>query len=264
MFDTIYPWIFCAAAFACAFIALVWGDGRHAAGAGLLALSICTTIVVQDLFPLKESGIGYLALDAVMLSGFLVLGRHSLRWPKLIALTYAGTMCVELAALAGGVSGYPYAFALNTLTAAALLACIVAALPKSIGAARDVIRIKLFYLFGGSIWRAPLRGVTKFEGRRMEKTGSGGAFDRNAEINAHVGDQVRRARILCGLSRETLADAIGVSVPQLQKYETGKTRISARTLYDLSRLLRQNVNFFFEGLDDVVGADVEAICERSS
>ena len=76
--------------------------------------------------------------------------------------------------------------------------------------------------------------------------------ERRATIDAHVGERVRQARILKGLSREQLATEIGVSVPQLQKYEAGVTRISARTLYELTRILDQDVSFFFSGMEQSI------------
>ena len=45
-----------------------------------------------------------------------------------------------------------------------------------------------------------------------------------------------------------LADAIGVSFQQVQKYEEGINRISAGALYQLAMTLEVPVQYFFEGL----------------
>ena len=39
------------------------------------------------------------------------------------------------------------------------------------------------------------------------------------EIDVHVGQRVRQRRVLCGLSQKELANAIGLTFQQLQKYE---------------------------------------------
>lgn len=58
-----------------------------------------------------------------------------------------------------------------------------------------------------------------------------------------------------GLNREDLADFLGVTVPQVQKYETGGSRLSASALFAVARFLETDVKFFYEGVDvDVPGA----------
>ena len=46
-----------------------------------------------------------------------------------------------------------------------------------------------------------------------------------------------------------MADAIGITFQQVQKYEKGTNRISAGTLHELSRLFDAPVQFFFNGMD---------------
>jgi transcriptional regulator with XRE-family HTH domain len=45
-----------------------------------------------------------------------------------------------------------------------------------------------------------------------------------------------------------VADALGVTFQQFQKYERAINRISAGTLYQLSLTLEVPVQYFFEGL----------------
>ena len=66
-------------------------------------------------------------------------------------------------------------------------------------------------------------------------------------IDKHVGQRVRERRLQAGLSQLALAGQLGVSFQQLQKYETGRNRISASTLYRLAQLLGVGPAYFFEG-----------------
>ena len=66
------------------------------------------------------------------------------------------------------------------------------------------------------------------------------------EIDIHVGLRVRQRRVLCGLSQTALANLIGVTFQQLQKYERGMNRISASKLWQLSQVLDVPVQWFFK------------------
>jgi transcriptional regulator with XRE-family HTH domain len=68
-------------------------------------------------------------------------------------------------------------------------------------------------------------------------------------IDVHVGKQLRVRRSLLGLSQEKLADSIGLTFQQIQKYERGINRISAGRLYKFSKILAVPVEFFYTGLD---------------
>jgi transcriptional regulator with XRE-family HTH domain len=65
-------------------------------------------------------------------------------------------------------------------------------------------------------------------------------------VDIHVGQRLRVRRSLLGLSQEKLADAIGITFQQIQKYERGMNRISAGRLYQLSKTLEVPVSYFFE------------------
>ena len=72
-------------------------------------------------------------------------------------------------------------------------------------------------------------------------------------IDVHVGLQVRLRRRALGLSQHELADAIGLTFQQVQKYERGANRISASKLYEIARALRAPIDWFFSGLEDPAG-----------
>ncbi len=70
-------------------------------------------------------------------------------------------------------------------------------------------------------------------------------------IDKHVGQQLRNRRSLIGLSQEKLADAVGVTFQQVQKYEKGTNRVSASRLFSFSKILDVSIDYFYEGLDDI-------------
>jgi transcriptional regulator with XRE-family HTH domain len=71
-------------------------------------------------------------------------------------------------------------------------------------------------------------------------------------VDVHVGGRVRMRRTLLGLSQEALAESLGLTFQQVQKYERGANRVSSSRLFDLCRILKVPVAFFF----DEMGGDV--------
>jgi transcriptional regulator with XRE-family HTH domain len=69
-------------------------------------------------------------------------------------------------------------------------------------------------------------------------------------IDVHVGLQVRLRRKELKISQEKLAETLGLTFQQVQKYERGANRISASKLYEIARSLRVSISWFFEGLSD--------------
>jgi transcriptional regulator with XRE-family HTH domain len=68
-------------------------------------------------------------------------------------------------------------------------------------------------------------------------------------IDVFVGQRLREARILAGVSQEELGDAIGVSFQAVQKYEHGENRLSASRLFQAAQFLGRPVSFFFNDLE---------------
>jgi len=73
-------------------------------------------------------------------------------------------------------------------------------------------------------------------------------------IDVHVGGRVRLRRTLLGMSQEKLAEAIGLTFQQVQKYERGANRIGSSRLFDLARILDVPVSYFFEDMSATVAA----------
>lgn len=72
-------------------------------------------------------------------------------------------------------------------------------------------------------------------------------------VDLHVGMRIRMRRKMLGVSQEALADELGLTFQQVQKYERGANRVSASKLYDTARALSTTVAWFFEGLADTAG-----------
>lgn len=69
-------------------------------------------------------------------------------------------------------------------------------------------------------------------------------------IDRLVGSRVRLFRTARGLSQSRLADDLGITFQQVQKYEKGTNRISASRLFEISRLLGVDVPELYFGADD--------------
>ena len=66
-------------------------------------------------------------------------------------------------------------------------------------------------------------------------------------IDKHVGSRVRMRRKMLAMSQTQLADALGHTFQQVQKYEKGTNRMGASRLQQMSDILQVPVEFFFEG-----------------
>lgn len=83
-------------------------------------------------------------------------------------------------------------------------------------------------------------------------------------VDIHVGSRVRLCRTLKGLSQQKLAQALGLTFQQVQKYERGANRIGASRLFELSQILEVPPSFFFEGapmMDGRTASDVTGLSE---
>ncbi len=77
-------------------------------------------------------------------------------------------------------------------------------------------------------------------------------------IDVHVGARLRQRRTLLGMNQTKVADALGLTFQQVQKYERGATRIGASRLFALSRVLDVPVEYFFDDMPAAVAASSPA------
>jgi transcriptional regulator with XRE-family HTH domain len=59
-------------------------------------------------------------------------------------------------------------------------------------------------------------------------------------VDTYVGSRIRTERKRLGLSQSAVAQAVGVTFQQLQKYEKGSNRVSASMLVELASVLSIN------------------------
>lgn len=65
-------------------------------------------------------------------------------------------------------------------------------------------------------------------------------------IDVKVGEKLRFLRVLKGLSQGKLAEKVGITFQQIQKYEKGVNRIAPSRLDAISRALDVNIMDFFD------------------
>jgi transcriptional regulator with XRE-family HTH domain len=65
------------------------------------------------------------------------------------------------------------------------------------------------------------------------------------KIDEFIGEKVRNTRILLGITQSQLANKIGITFQQLQKYENGINRISAATISTLCNIFNTDIVDFF-------------------
>jgi transcriptional regulator with XRE-family HTH domain len=67
-------------------------------------------------------------------------------------------------------------------------------------------------------------------------------------VDRHVGLRIRMRRKELNISQERLAEALGLTFQQVQKYERAANRVSASKLFEIARALNASVAYFYEGL----------------
>lgn len=68
------------------------------------------------------------------------------------------------------------------------------------------------------------------------------------DVDRHIGERLRQRRLERDMSQEILAERLGITFQQVQKYERGVNRISASRLFDIATVLELPIADFFEGL----------------
>lgn len=79
---------------------------------------------------------------------------------------------------------------------------------------------------------------------------------RQDPIDAHVGRRVQLARKAAGFSQTELAEQLGLSFQQVQKYEKGANRIGAGRLLRIATLLNVPISFFFDDLPQDIARSI--------
>ncbi len=70
-----------------------------------------------------------------------------------------------------------------------------------------------------------------------------------------IGRRIRARRAVLNVSQTNLADKLGVTFQQVQKYEKGTNRVASGRLEQISQVLRCSVSYFFDDIKNVDGSD---------
>jgi transcriptional regulator with XRE-family HTH domain len=64
-------------------------------------------------------------------------------------------------------------------------------------------------------------------------------------IDLHVGGRIKLRRLMLRMSQEKLAEGLGITFQQVQKYEKGTNRVGASRLQQIAQLLQVPISYFF-------------------
>lgn len=67
------------------------------------------------------------------------------------------------------------------------------------------------------------------------------------KFDAVIGSRLRARRLEMKLSQADLAEAVGISFQQVQKYEKGTNRLGSVRLLEFAKLLETDANYFLDG-----------------
>jgi len=68
-------------------------------------------------------------------------------------------------------------------------------------------------------------------------------------VDLRIGENLRKIRKKHYMSQEELAEKVGLTFQQIQKYETGLNRISCSKLWEFANIFKTPISYFFIGLE---------------
>lgn len=71
-------------------------------------------------------------------------------------------------------------------------------------------------------------------------------------IDAIVGKHIKEYRMKKNESQKSLAAKLKMTFQQIQKYESGKNRVSASIIYEIAKVLNTPVAYFFHTSDSIL------------
>lgn len=78
------------------------------------------------------------------------------------------------------------------------------------------------------------------------------------DVETHIGQQLKMLRISNKMSQKALAEQLGITYQQVQKYEMGMNRISVARVWQFCKIFSVTPDFLFENLLDLDGKDAKA------
>lgn len=70
-----------------------------------------------------------------------------------------------------------------------------------------------------------------------------------SDVDAYIGKRILQFRQFSRMSQETLADRLGITFQQIQKYEKGSNRVAASRLYEFSKIFGVGMDDFITGYE---------------
>jgi transcriptional regulator with XRE-family HTH domain len=67
-----------------------------------------------------------------------------------------------------------------------------------------------------------------------------------AGMDKYIGARIRERRLALNISQAGLAETLGVTFQQVQKYEYGENRVTAARLFDICKALKVPLSHMFE------------------
>ena len=98
--------------------------------------------------------------------------------------------------------------------------------------------------------------------KKSEYVGDDALLDSSiGPIDVYVGSRICARRKLLQLSQKQMAEKLGITFQQIQKYEKGVNRIGAGRLYTIAAILGVDIDYFFSGLpQEMASSSVEYSC----
>lgn len=87
---------------------------------------------------------------------------------------------------------------------------------------------------------------------------------RPTNLDAEIGRQIRQARLSCNLTQKALAECLGISFQQVQKYENGNNRVSASKLWEIAITLNTPIVYFYDALQEDKLSEDAAFDDKST
>lgn len=78
------------------------------------------------------------------------------------------------------------------------------------------------------------------------------------EVETHIGQQLKMLRISNKMSQKALAEKLGITYQQVQKYEMGMNRISVARVWQFCKIFTVTPDFLFENLLDLDDKNAKA------
>lgn len=74
----------------------------------------------------------------------------------------------------------------------------------------------------------------------------------SSTLEKEIGNKIKHIRNMRHISLENFAKILGVSRRQVQNYERGLTDIKIDRLYDIAKIVKVDITYFFENNSDTI------------